>query len=374
MHRLKFLDGVRGLAALYVVIGHARWLLWEGYSEGYLTHPHDYSFLSKLCMYGISLFRYGHEVVLLFFVLSGFVIHLKYANQLKRKTFNFSFADYFTKRAKRIFPPFLFALALTFCLDSLGRYLHYTPYFGTTNYSEINKDIGQNLLPSTFFGNIAFLYEKYVPLFGSNGPSWSLKYEWWFYMLYPLFLVISKRNLIKSSLLMVILFLASYFQIWPEDLLRDVFTMMVGWWLGVLLAEVFVERINVSLSNLSFLMLIFLVAPFIKPLDISAYDLVIAIGFTGFLSAMLNLSPNNLLVRALEKIKLLGDFSYSLYILHFPILVFISGILMKWKNNTLPANFYFVFAGVLIAMLFSYLVHFIVETPFIMVRKSESGQ
>src|SRR5665647_3307561 len=29
---LLFLDGLRGLAAFYVMVGHARWLLWEGYS------------------------------------------------------------------------------------------------------------------------------------------------------------------------------------------------------------------------------------------------------------------------------------------------------------------------------------------------------
>src|SRR5665213_1414486 len=32
---LQFLDGLRGLAALYVMVGHARWLLWEGYREGF---------------------------------------------------------------------------------------------------------------------------------------------------------------------------------------------------------------------------------------------------------------------------------------------------------------------------------------------------
>ena len=35
---LVFLDGLRGLAALYVMVGHARWVLREGYSEGFLKH------------------------------------------------------------------------------------------------------------------------------------------------------------------------------------------------------------------------------------------------------------------------------------------------------------------------------------------------
>ena len=36
--QLVFLDGLRGLAAFYVLVGHARWLLWEGDTQ-YAAHP-----------------------------------------------------------------------------------------------------------------------------------------------------------------------------------------------------------------------------------------------------------------------------------------------------------------------------------------------
>ena len=64
--KLYFLDGLRGIAALYVMIGHSRWLLWEGFSEGYLKHPDQYHFAGKLMVYFLSLFTYGHEAVLFF--------------------------------------------------------------------------------------------------------------------------------------------------------------------------------------------------------------------------------------------------------------------------------------------------------------------
>ena len=79
---LLFLDGLRGLAAFYVVVGHARWLLWEGYSEGFQKHPASYSAINKALAYFLSLFKYGNEAVLFFFVLSGFVIHLRYARRM----------------------------------------------------------------------------------------------------------------------------------------------------------------------------------------------------------------------------------------------------------------------------------------------------
>src|SRR5271155_4374259 len=79
---LQFLDGLRGLAAFYVMAGHARWLLWEGYSEGFQRHPESYSAINKALMYFLSLFGHGDDAVLFFFVLSGFVIHLRYAQRI----------------------------------------------------------------------------------------------------------------------------------------------------------------------------------------------------------------------------------------------------------------------------------------------------
>jgi hypothetical protein len=61
---LLFLDGLRGLAAFYVMVGHARWLLWEGYGEGFQQHPGSYSIVNKVLMYFFSLFKYGlHFIV-----------------------------------------------------------------------------------------------------------------------------------------------------------------------------------------------------------------------------------------------------------------------------------------------------------------------
>lgn len=101
---LLFLDGLRGLAAFYVMVGHARWLLWEGYSEGFQKHPASYSTLNKALMYFLSLFRYGHEAVLFFFVLSGFVIHLRYARRMAEQGMaaKFDWAAFVWRRARRL--------------------------------------------------------------------------------------------------------------------------------------------------------------------------------------------------------------------------------------------------------------------------------
>lgn len=372
--RLLFLDGLRGIAALYVMIGHARWLLWEGYSEGYLKHPERYGLINKLLMYFFSLFRYGHEAVLFFFVLSGFVIHLKYAKNLsKSNDSNFKWSEYLYRRIKRIYPPFLFALILTLLLDSIGRRFQYTIYSGATPYNLINDNLGRNDWSiKSLLGNLFFLYKAYIPIYGTNGPAWSLKYEWWFYMFYPLFLLAGRRNIVYPSLLMVILFIASFFpDYWPEQLSGDIFSMMITWWLGVILAEVYTGRIKVSYSHLSFLTLAILFKPVLSTQNVMS-DLCMAFFFLGFISIFLLLSERNMLIRFLEKLKILGDFSFTLYITHFPILVFMSGWLMHRNGNWLPSHFIFIFIGIIITLAFAYIFHFITEIPFIN-SKTKSG-
>jgi peptidoglycan/LPS O-acetylase OafA/YrhL len=244
---LMFLDGLRGIAALYVMAGHARWLLWEGYNS-YQAHKANYNIADKFFVYFLEMFKFGHEFVLFFFVLSGFVIHLRYAKNLHLSgNAKFNWGEYVYKRAKRIYPPFIFAILLTMFLDFIGTRINPIIYEGHTANLLVNKTIGNpNHEVLTFFGNLAFLYQEYVPIFGTNGPTWSLKYEWWFYMLYPLFLFLGKKHIIYPTIILLILFVASItISHWPEPLSQEIFGGMLAWWFGVLLCEIYVGRINI---------------------------------------------------------------------------------------------------------------------------------
>jgi peptidoglycan/LPS O-acetylase OafA/YrhL len=72
---LRVLDVLRGFAALYVMIGHAVWLLWVGYHPYLATGGH------RALAYASELTRFGHQAVLLFFLLSGFCIHYRQARK-----------------------------------------------------------------------------------------------------------------------------------------------------------------------------------------------------------------------------------------------------------------------------------------------------
>jgi len=366
-NNLQFLDGLRGLAACYVMVGHARWLLWEGYSEGFQKHPASYSALNKALMYFFSLFKYGHDAVLFFFVLSGFVIHLRYSRQMAEKGMatKFDWAAFVWRRARRLYPPLLAAIALALILDTLGQAAGYAIYHQNTPYSEINLNVVSHLDGVTLLGNLAFLMNTYVPVFGCNGPLWSLKFEWWFYMIYPVFWWLSRRSITLATALMAVLFVASFFPSgWPLRLLQDVFNSMLAWWLGALLADVFAGRIKwrwhwiAAGAGLAGALALGCAGPL--------HDLGMGLVFSAVLAAGFLLEERQVHLLWLDKLKPLGDMSYTVYVTHFPILVLFSGWLMsRSSKGLLPQHFGWVVCGVAFTIMVAYALHFVVERPFL---------
>jgi peptidoglycan/LPS O-acetylase OafA/YrhL len=372
---LLFLDGLRGSAAFYVMVGHARWLLWEGNSEGFQKHPGSYSILNKSLMHFFSLFKYGHEAVLFFFVLSGFVIHLRYARRMAEQGMaaKFDWGAFVWRRARRLYPPLLAAMLLALILDTIGKANGFAIYSQNTPYPIINTSVVSHLAGVTLLGNLAFLMNTYVPVFGCNGPLWSLKFEWWFYMIYPLFWLLNRRSIALATALMAALFAASYFPSgWPLRLLQDVFSMMLAWWLGALLADVFAGRLKWRWHWVAFgAGLAGMVAlRFAGPL----HDLGMGLIFSAVLAGGFLLQERKVRLLWLEKLKPLGDMSYTLYVTHFPILVLAGGWLMsRSPKGLLPQHFGWVFCGVAITLLVAYGLHFIVERPFLNRARSKAS-
>jgi peptidoglycan/LPS O-acetylase OafA/YrhL len=374
-HELLFLDGLRGLAALYVMMGHARLLVWEGFNEGYVKHPESYNAFNTMLVYFFSFFatKYGHYAVLFFFVLSGFVIHLKYAVKLSGDpNHKFDLGNYLVRRIRRIYPPLIFALLLTLVLDSIGRSISYSTYeqraaAELAHYPHLNS----NFDLKTFFGNLFFLNETYVPDFGSNGPLWSLKFEWWFYILYPLFYLINRKSSLVSFGVMILFFILSFFPgLFPLLLLRDVFSMMVCWWLGVLLADIYSGRIKIPFKYLAVLGVL-LPINFVKTLTeiYTIKDLLFALGFFGLLALCFWLKEKGYQLKMLNKLKWLGDCSYTLYTIHFPLLMLMGVWIASHNGGNLPETFEYMIGGMILSVVLAHLFHFFTEKPFLTKKK-----
>jgi peptidoglycan/LPS O-acetylase OafA/YrhL len=369
MDRIAFLDGLRGLAALYVMLGHARWLLWEGFSDGFALHPERYSLLGKVGAYASLALYYGHQAVILFFVLSGFVIHVRQAQRLQQeRTARLDVRRFMVRRFWRIYPTFFFALLATLVIDQVGIAQGYSIYSGNTPYDLINRNVKPDFSLPVAVGHLLLIPD--VPAWGSNGPLWSLRVEWWFYLLYPLVWVVRRRSLRLATVIVGGLCFLSFFpSLWAFSSLPIVFGAFPAWWMGALLAELYAGNLPVKFVQVAplavlFLILPLLVAPFVQ-LNATVQDFVWALGFTGLLAACFAWQGRKGSLRVLERFRWLGDISYSLYVIHFPLLVLLGGWLMsRTPDGTLPQGFEWVAIGALLCVVAAYAVHRVVERPF----------
>jgi peptidoglycan/LPS O-acetylase OafA/YrhL len=139
---------------------------------------------------------------------------------------------------------------------------------------------------------------------------------------------------------------------------------MLAWWLGALLADIFAGRlkwrwhwvvVGAALTGV-------LALRYVGPL----HNLGMGLIFSAVLAGGFLLQEWKIRLLWLEKMKPLGDMSYTLYVTHFPILVLVSGWLMsRSSKGLLPQHFGWVFGGIAATLLIAYGLHFIVERPFL---------
>jgi peptidoglycan/LPS O-acetylase OafA/YrhL len=130
---------------------------------------------------------FGHDAVIVFFVLSGFFIGTSVLSACSSQ--RFSWSNYVFDRITRLYVVLIPGLALTLFWDYLGLSLFgdHPIYAGGKGQVWANDyfSIASRLDFATLIGNLGFVQTIYVPPFGSNDPLWSLSYEFWYYMLFP---------------------------------------------------------------------------------------------------------------------------------------------------------------------------------------------
>ena len=181
-----YLDLLRLAAALLVFVHHASYASYHGrWLQGLAGH--------------------GHEAVVVFFVLSGYVI--AYTREHK----DHDWRHYAVQRLSRLWSVALPAIALTLLLDAWGRTL--LPAL----YADVEGGWGR-VLASTLFVN-EFWIEGWAA--GSNIPLWSLSYEAGYYLLFGVLSFSTPRWRWPLALACALL-------IGPRLLL-----LLPAWWLGV---------------------------------------------------------------------------------------------------------------------------------------------
>ena len=123
--------------------------------------------------------QYGHSSVIVFFVLSGFVI--AFITETKENTW----PEYASSRISRVYSVVIPALLLTPILDAVGRSLHPALYNYPWDHFALRLMGCALQLNETWFVSITYL---------SNVPYWSVAFEFWYYVLFSLVVFLPQRR------------------------------------------------------------------------------------------------------------------------------------------------------------------------------------
>jgi peptidoglycan/LPS O-acetylase OafA/YrhL len=355
-HRLAGLDGIRGLAALYVVVNHVFLRAFPGY-------PVDHA------PFWAGWFIYGRFAVVVFIVLSGFSLALSPARHGGRLDGVSRFAR---RRARRILPAYWAALVFSLAVAWL---LVPQPGYGVPDARSVlvNGLLIQNLV-ATHSPNVAF---------------WSMAVEAQLYFAFPLLLLMARRWSAVAMVATVTLVVATIGFVGPHISRLDTFVIQsppdlaalfalgvlttgivsasaarTSWpwpWLALGAASPVLATISVlgSVWTLDHLLWIDLaLGPAIACLLAG-----LATGRPGFLLRVLDARP----------IRNLGLSSYSLYLTHGPIVVVVYEEIVAGRvHQGVPAFLVTLALALPLTILFARVFASVFETPFLPERWSWS--
>jgi peptidoglycan/LPS O-acetylase OafA/YrhL len=307
-----FLTGLRGIFALYVVFHHCFLEL-----TGRAFSPD----LSPGWLTCLSWLDYGEVAVSAFLVVSGFSL-LFSVFQSPNLRLRGGFKGYLGRRAKRILPPYYGALF--FCLAAICYLPNLDARIGT------RSDLSLPDRPISGFISHLFLVHTVIRewKFRFDPPMWSISVEWLLYFLFPLALLPLYRKLGWEAVLFAacaISFLTEHYLPAAQPLSVS---LMISFVIGMGAAHFVYGRPRIKWLGVLFLpvTLCILTAEFIAR-DRNFYST-----FDGnFLPALLVAILILLCVKygKLQAFRrfcesrpclALGSFSYSLYLIHWPIL------------------------------------------------------
>lgn len=314
--RLVSLDCMRGVAALLVCAQHLRGATLVDFAqvESRDAWHSAFYFLTNL----------GHESVMVFFVLSGFFV----GGSVLRAGARFDWADYLRARALRLWCVLVPCLVLTWLCDqwlmsrapavlsgAFAEAWHSAPQAGAYDASWL-----------TALGNLFFMQTIFVPVYGSNGPLWSLANEAVYYVLFPLLWVALREGPRRTRLLHGVL-AGCLIAVAPNEM-RLLFAV---WMLGVAVHVLHSRRVSLPRGALAACAIAFCAAIVVSRLRLVPQawgpltDYLVGLSCAAFCVALVRGERTLREVAWLRRgVSWLSDISFSLYLSHFPLVLVIA--------------------------------------------------
>lgn len=353
--RFDALDGLRGVAALVVVLHHG-FLTSSAVADAFRSESGEAPRWAQIITYTpLHLVWAGSEAVLVFFVLSGFILTYQ---RLRPKPE--PWRAYYPKRIVRLYVPVVGAVLVSIAIVAMvGR--DTSTHSWWVNAHE-TPSLPQFLQDSFLLAGISDV----------NTALWSLEWEVWFSLLLPAFILgaiaTQRRGGLWIGLLLVFAARAVGSLISsPVLLFLPIFA--VGALIAVhreYIGELFGRYINSGIRTavVATVACIALIAswpmrliPISDAIESAAKSGGILLG-AGLLVVLALYSPGVRHLLCVRPIRWLGSRSFSLYLIHEPIIVSAANILPESDNPILVT-----FAGLVVALAISEAFFRIVEQP-----------
>ena len=308
--RINQIDGLRGISCIMVILYHLE------------------SFHTPDFIYNNFLIREGYIFVDVFFVLSGFVISLNYS---KMKSFT-DIKLFLYRRFIRLYPLLFFTSTLYFGYfifrDILFRY----------GFSHLFNFDTSNILVDIIDYLETILLSNSSPILGNsigvNTPSWSISAEFYCYLLFSLIVILRKKFSILfltslSTIISIVLiyFLTDdFFQTREFGFLRS----FIGFNMGCFIYYLYKNK-RVKTVPLFFILLsVFVFVLHTYFLNINIYNefqiiILTPLVISFLVYSVILLKKKNILSNS-KTLQYLGKISFSIYLNHLFILIYIPKI------------------------------------------------
>jgi peptidoglycan/LPS O-acetylase OafA/YrhL len=343
---LHGLNGLRAIAALSVVIAHVSF-----------KDLADFGLPSKL---RLPMAGYG---VTLFFVISGFLITYLLMRELE-KTKTVRIKKFYARRILRIWPIYYLYIGIAFAI------------LWWLNQSDAMKV--QEMWYYIFFAaNIPFIYQQGILILVHY---WSIGVEEQFYLFWPWLVRFSKKNLLKTSALIFIIFFSIKIILWftlgNKSYEYRFFTvtrfhiMMIGAIGSIFYIEkqsyfllLFSSKITQFLSWTFFVLMGLNIIHIPKPIAHEA----IAIASLSMIVGQIMVSKR--IVNLENKLcDFIGKISYGIYVIH-PIILLLLSKIYKNINVNIYLKYVLVYSTVVFATIcFAWLSYTYFEKPFLKLK------
>ena len=316
------LDGLRGVAALLVI--------WYHVFEGFATSPIDQKF------------NHGYLAVDFFFILSGFVIGYAYDDRWKT---TMTQKEFFKRRLIRLHPMVVMGAvlgAITFCIQGCEQ------WDGTrVSISMVMVAMLLNLFLIPAVPGTGPEVRGNGEMYPLNGPSWSLFFEYIGNIMYALFIRRMSTKALTALIVLAGIGLASFaifnfsgaghlgvgWTMEEYNLIGGFLRVLFSFSMGLLMSRVFKPiHVKGAFWICSLAIVVLLSMPYVGNGEAlwmnGIYDSVCAILIFPML-VYLGASGKTTDKHSARICKFLGDISYPLYMVHYPLIYLYFGWVKK---------------------------------------------